>query len=250
MKILEFGKENEKKIILIHGFQCPYQVWNKYIDRFKENFHIIIPILPGHYPNDDNFVSVESTAKEIEDFYLNRYGNNVYAIYGMSLGGVIVAKIWQNKRIKIDNIIFDGSPLVSQNKLMNKLLTWWYLNISKKTRLRDRRVIDQAKKTIVRKENFNDFLKLMDHMTNSTVTNVMQGVGNYLLPININTNETNIYYYHGTKINEFYSKKSAKYLLEHYPHAKVHSFKGKGHCEISIMEYPVMINELNKILYK
>ena len=152
MKILEFGKENEKKIILIHGFQCPYQVWecflnridcrqgpyqvwNKYIDRFKENFHIIIPILPGHYPNDDNFVSVESTAKEIEDFYLNRYGNNVYAIYGMSLGGVIVAKIWQNKRIKIDNIIFDGSPLVSQNKLMNKLLTWWYLNISKKTRI-------------------------------------------------------------------------------------------------------------------
>ena len=32
MKILEFGDDSKRKIILIHGFQCPWQVWNKYID--------------------------------------------------------------------------------------------------------------------------------------------------------------------------------------------------------------------------
>ena len=31
MKILEFGDTSKRKIILIHGFQCPWQVWNKYI---------------------------------------------------------------------------------------------------------------------------------------------------------------------------------------------------------------------------
>lgn len=251
MKILEFGKENEKKIILIHGFQSPYQIWNKYIDRLSNDFHVIVPILPGHYPNhDENFISFDNVTRELEDFYLNNYGNNVYAIYGMSLGGVLAAHIWQNKRIKIDNIIFDGSPLVSYNKLLNKVLTFFYLNISKKTRLRDRRTIDKAKKTIVTKDCFNDFLKVIDHMTNTTITNVINGIGNYKLPININTNETNIYFYHGTKLNEFYAKKSAKYVLENYPHAKIHCFKGKGHCEVSIKEYPVMINELYKILNK
>ena len=32
MKILEFGDTSKRKIILIHGFQCPWQVWNKYIE--------------------------------------------------------------------------------------------------------------------------------------------------------------------------------------------------------------------------
>ena len=31
MKILEFGDISKRKIILIHGFQCPWQVWNKYM---------------------------------------------------------------------------------------------------------------------------------------------------------------------------------------------------------------------------
>ena len=28
MKILEFGDTGKRKIILLHGFQCPWQVWN------------------------------------------------------------------------------------------------------------------------------------------------------------------------------------------------------------------------------
>lgn len=38
MEILEFGNKDNKKIILIHGFQSPYQVWNKYIERYKKIF--------------------------------------------------------------------------------------------------------------------------------------------------------------------------------------------------------------------
>ena len=29
MEILEFGDKENKKIILIHGFQSPYQVWDE-----------------------------------------------------------------------------------------------------------------------------------------------------------------------------------------------------------------------------
>ena len=38
MKILEFGDTSKRKIILIHGFQCPWQVWNKYIEYYKDKF--------------------------------------------------------------------------------------------------------------------------------------------------------------------------------------------------------------------
>ena len=44
MEILEFGNKDKRKIILIHGFQMPYQIWNKYIEYYKNNFHIIVLI--------------------------------------------------------------------------------------------------------------------------------------------------------------------------------------------------------------
>ena len=32
MGILEFGDKEKDKIILIHGFETPYQIWEKYIE--------------------------------------------------------------------------------------------------------------------------------------------------------------------------------------------------------------------------
>lgn len=81
MKILEFGDTGKRKIILIHGFQCPWQVWNKYIEYYKDKFHIIVPIMSGHNPAVlEDFVSFSADAKEIEDYMLSHYGKDVYAV--------------------------------------------------------------------------------------------------------------------------------------------------------------------------
>ena len=52
MEILEYGDPKNKKIILIHGFQRPYQIWNDYIEYYKNNYFVIVPILEGHNVND------------------------------------------------------------------------------------------------------------------------------------------------------------------------------------------------------
>lgn len=36
MQILEYGNPELEKIILIHGFESPYQVWNDYIEHYQE----------------------------------------------------------------------------------------------------------------------------------------------------------------------------------------------------------------------
>ena len=101
MKILEFGDTSKRKIILIHGFQCPWQVWNKYIEYYKNKFHIIVPIMSGHNPDiKDDFISFAADAIEIEDYILSRYGKEIYAVYGMSMGGVLTATLWQNNRLR------------------------------------------------------------------------------------------------------------------------------------------------------
>ena len=114
MEILAFGNKEKKKIILLHGFQCPYQVWEDYIKYYEKDYHIIVPILQGHsVKNKEDFISYKDSVKQIEDYYISRYGYDVYVIFGMSMGGIIAANIWQSNMLNIKTIIFDGSPLVS-----------------------------------------------------------------------------------------------------------------------------------------
>ena len=249
MEILEFGNKENKKIILIHGFQSPYQVWNEYIEYYKNKYYIIVPILPGHNPNKkEDFISFDNVVKEIEDYYISRYGNEVYAIYGMSMGGVVTAQLWQNKKLNAKKIIMESSPLISSGKFMSKMLINTYLMLTHKTQQRDKKVVEQAVNSIISKDKLDVFLEMMDNMSDEAIINYLKEIGKYKLPNNIDTLNTNVYYYYGTKINEILAKKTAKYIKKYYPNSNIICFKGKGHCENSLLNPKEMIKELEKIL--
>ena len=249
MEILEFGNKEKDKIILIHGFETPYQIWEKYIEHYKNNYHIIVPILQGHNPNmKEDFNSFEESAKDIEDYVISRYGNNVFAIYGMSMGGVLTSQIWQNKKLYIDKVILESSPLISYNKLMTLMMKKQYLMLTHKTQARDKRVITQAVNSIIPKDKLDVFLAMMDNMSDTTITNYIRQIGRYKLPSNIDTPNTEVYYYYGTKINELLAKKTAEYIRRNYPNSKIKCFQGKGHCEDSLLNPSVMITELDNVL--
>ena len=249
MEILEYGNKEKEKIILIHGFESPYQIWEEYIEYYKMDYHILVPILPGHNPNEkEEFNSFQETAQKIEEYYISRYGNHVYAIYGMSMGGVLASQLWQNKNLNINYLVLESSPLLSYNQLMTKFLTNQYLMLTHKTKQRDKKVINQAVNSIISEDKLDEFLEMIDNMSDATIKNYVQEIGDYKLPNDIDTPNTKIYYYHGTKINELLAKKTAKYISKHYPNSKVICLKGKGHCEDSLLKPKIMIKELNKIL--
>lgn len=251
MQILEFGNKSNDKIILIHGFESPYQIWEDYIDYYKKDFHVIVPILQGHNPElKEDFISIRSSAKDIEDFYISKYGNEVYAIYGMSMGGVIASQLWQNKNLNISKLILESSPLLSYNKFMASILTKNYLMLTHKTQQRDEEIVKQAINSIISEDKLDEFLEVLDNMSDTTIINYLDEVGKYKLPNNIDTPNTEIIYYHGTKINEMLAKKTAKYIKKYYPDSRIICFKGKGHCEDSLLNPKSMIKELNKVLVK
>ncbi len=41
MEILEFGDRNKRKIIFIHGFQCPYQIWENISNIIKKTITLL-----------------------------------------------------------------------------------------------------------------------------------------------------------------------------------------------------------------
>ena len=171
----------------------------------------------------------------------------MYAILGMSMGGVLTATIWENKRLKTDKIIMESSPLMSSGKFMTKMLTNTYLMLTHKTQQRDKKVVEQAINFIISKDKLDVFLEMMDNMSDETIINYLKAVGKYKLPNNIDTLDTNVYYYYGTKINEMLAKKTAKYIKKNYPNSNIICFNGKGHCENSLLNPKEMIKELDKV---
>lgn len=244
MEILEFGNKENKKIILIHGFQLIWQYWEQHIEYFKKDYHVIVPIITGHNQNKkETFQSFEQTSKEIEDYCIDNFGDEICAVVGMSMGGVVAANLLQNNRLKIQNVIFDGSPLVSYNKIMKKIQTNFYLDVTHKTQAREETTLQNAVKIgLVPNGRRKEFLKLMDNLTDQTIINCIEGIANYKLPNNLKLNGTKLYYYHGTKIDETLAKKSAKYIRKWYPNAKVICFRGKGHCEVFSKDIKMLEN--------
>lgn len=250
MEILEYGSKENKSIIFMHGFQCPYQIWNRYIDYYKEKYHIIVPIFEGHNPQkQEKFISLQQTAKKIEDFYISNYGTDVYAIYAISYGGIIAANIWQNKRLNISKLIFDGSPLTSYPKILQSYLTNFYIRVTHKSQKRDKKTLAEAVNSICPKEHLADFLKVLDNMSDENIRKYIEAWSDYKLPQNIDTANTMIYFFYGTKSNEMLARKSAKYMKKYYFNSEIICLKGKGHCETALFEPDEMIKRLNEILH-
>lgn len=244
MEILEFGDTNKRKIILIHGFQCPYQIWNPYIEYYKKDFHIIVPIMSGYNPKQkEDFITFSKEAKDLEDYYISRYNEKVYSIYGMSMGGVLAATLWQNRRLSIENVFFDGTPLVFFHGVVRKMMLCFYLNITHKAQKRDKKTLKQAVNSIVPKENLTDLLYVLDNMSDTTISNCINSIADFKLSSDIDTPNTKIHFYYGTAVNEMLAKKSVKFILKNYPHTVIKCFKGKSHCEISIFQPELMIEE-------
>lgn len=248
MQILEFGNRNNPTIMLIHGFESPYQIWNDYIEYYKEKYHILIPILPGHdIKGNSEFISFNDTAKEIEDYCLSESIDHLYMIYGMSMGGVLTSYLWQNRRITFDKIIMESSSFLSYGNALTYILTKQYLKITQKARERDRKVIRNAINSMVTEDKLDEFLELLDNMTDGTIKNYIGEVGQFKLSADIDTSNTQIIYFYGGKVNEIIFKKVAKFIKKHYKNSIIISLKGKGHCEDALLRSNAWMRQLDKI---
>lgn len=245
MKILSYGNKTNPTILLIHGFQSPYQVWNPFIEAFKEKYYILVSVLAGHEVGNisDSFSTFDEQTKFIEAYCKENQINQLHAAYGMSMGGILLARLWERNNLAIVNYVFDGSPL--RGMPLIGFFKWWYKNITHKAQKRNIKVIKQAENTIISKDLMPEFLELLDHISDHTIEQYLDAVGKYRLPQNLST-ENKVFYFYGTLCNEMMSQKTAKFIKKHYTNAEIITMQGKGHCEYALSEPTKMIELLNK----
>lgn len=249
MQILEYGNPNLEKIIFIHGFESPYQIWNDYIEHYKEKYCVIVPILPGHNVNEkEDFESFQKCVEELENYYIPKYGSKVFAIYGMSMGGVFASQIWENQKLTIDKLIMESSPLLGFENFMISILTKQYLMLTHKAQARDKKVVKQAINSMITEDKLDIFMELLAHISDTTIVNYMKEIGRHKLSCGIDSPRTEIYYLYGGKINELLFRKVAKFIEKNYPNAITMRLSGKGHCEDALLKPQEHIKLLNRIL--
>ncbi len=109
MTIHEFGKENERVVVLIHPSIVMWDYFEYVIPLLEKKYHLIIPALPGYDPDiKEDFTSVEEIASGLENWLMGSDLGNVTCLYGCSMGGSIVTRILADNNIRIQNAVIDG----------------------------------------------------------------------------------------------------------------------------------------------
>ena len=118
MKYYEWGKQDQKTIILLPGTCC----------NAKSNFSQVIPLLAKYYHvigvdydgfdgKGTEFSDMMTVTRKIERFILKKLNGKADIVYGSSLGGSFVGLLVQRNRIHIDHAIIGSSDLDQSGKL-------------------------------------------------------------------------------------------------------------------------------------
>ena len=237
MKFHLFGKERAPIILLLHGIQTPWQIWQKQIEFFQNDYQVIVPALNGHEEdNKSEFESLEKEVEAIENYFIVNDYKNIFAVCGISMGGVLAYKLWISGRVKIHHLVMDGAPLTAYNKLVQKAMTKQYLAITYKARKRDKKTIENFSKFFLPSEYLESYLKIADNMSDQTIRNLVASLGKNELASPSDQSGEEILYLYGTESNELFSKKTAKQLKRNYPNAVIIKLDGYGHTQKMIDE--------------
>jgi len=121
MRTVEYGKDNQAVIILLHGGGLSWWNYREVAERLRDRFHIVIPILNGHSGSDRPFTSIEDQAKEIISYIDENFGGHVLLIGGLSLGGQVLVEIL-SQRSDICSFAMIESALVLPMKVTAALI--------------------------------------------------------------------------------------------------------------------------------
>lgn len=123
MNCIEYGKQNEKVILLLHGGGLGPWNFSQVAFLLKKDFHVIVPFLDGHKGSDAHFISIEKNAKEIIKYIDQVHNGCVYMIVGLSLGAQVALDILSSRRNICKKAVIE-SAFVKVGHSISEFVKW------------------------------------------------------------------------------------------------------------------------------
>ncbi|MHB8130648.1 MAG: alpha/beta fold hydrolase [Mobilitalea sp.] len=243
MRFYEFGEDNEKTLLLVHGMATTWKMsFSSLIQEASKYYHLIVVALDGHNEEEKTeFISLEEEAKKIEEYLINKHCGKLHAGYGSSLGGTIVLQILANQKIEITKTILD-SPYASDYGFLSSLATKIMTTLSMKMISGESKIMNKMM-GIEGKESSKALI--YTDISKETLENCFYTSYNYKLPEGISKVKSEIVFWYGSK--ESFPCKFAKRLMKQLSNMTVRVFEGYGHGEL-LKNTERLVLELSKFM--
>ena len=243
MKYVEYGKENNEIILLLHGGGLSWWNYEEVAKLLEKEYHIILPILDGHAKSDRHFSSIKDNALEIINFIDEHLGGSILMIGGLSLGGQILLEIL-SQRNDICTYAIIESALVIPSKITHSMIKpmigscygliqqKWFAKL-------------QFKYLKIKSDLFNCYFRDTCAISKNDMIAFLQANSMYSLKESIKTCNVKVYVFVGEKENSV-MQKSAKMIHQTLQESVLQVLPKWHHGEFSINHGTDYANKIKK----
>ena len=121
MVVMEFGKQNQNTVLLLHGGGLSWWNYREAAKCLEKDYRVILPVLDGHSDSGRAFTTIEDNAAGLIAYIDAHLGGQVTAIGGLSLGGQVALEML-SQRPDICRCALIESALVKPSGLTHKLI--------------------------------------------------------------------------------------------------------------------------------
>ena len=251
MTIHEFGKDNDKVLVLLHPSVVMWDYFEYVIPLLEKKYHLIIPALPGYDPdNKSDFTSVEEISAELEE-WLNLNGlSNVMCLYGCSMGGSIVVRMLAGNKVTIQSAVIDGGITPYQLPwIVTRLIAIKDFLLIYTGKLGGTKLLEKAFSTDeLSEEDAQYAAKILKMISAKTIWRTFESCNNYSMP-NIHTDCKYIEYWVAEK--EVKDRKwDVEYIKKIFPHTVFRKIKDSGHGGLAPFRPEKFVRGINSVIWK
>lgn len=238
MTIHEFGKENEKIILLIHPSVVKWDYFEYVIPLLEKDYRLIVPALPGYeFDMEDDFTSVEQVAEDLVNWLVKNDINRLYAVYGCSMGGSIALLTSLQKQVAVDHCVMDGG--ITPYRLpwfVTRIIALKDYLMMMLGRIGGVGLLEKAFSTDeYSKEDMEYVSDVLRHCSRRTLWRTFDSCNNYKLPDPIPQINTKIHYWFAE--NEQKARKAdIKYMKDFFPDTVFGKYPNLGHAGLVLLK--------------
>lgn len=249
MTIHEFGKEHEKTILLIHPSVVKWDYFENVIPLLQEKYHLLVPALPGYdFENDSDFTSVEQIASELNQWLKNEGYQELYAVYGCSMGGSISLLVALGQKIPIRHCISDGGITPYQLPwIVTRFIALKDYLMMMIGRAGGVGLLEKAFATDeYSKEDLQYVADVLRHCSSKTLWRTFESCNNYKIPDPLPTLDTQIHYWYASE-EEKERKQDIEYVRRNFPQTDFTVLHDLGHGGLVLLKPELFVEMIDQL---
>lgn len=252
MRIKEFGRNNDRTILLVHPSLVKWDYFEYVIPLLEDRYRLVIPVLPGYDDEEkSDFTSIEQVAGEIEEWLAENGADTLEAAYGCSMGGSVITRLLADGKVKIRSAVVDGG-------ITPYRLPWI---ITRFIALRDYllimcgkvggiKILEKAFSTDeMSEEDIKYVADVLSMVSSRTVWRTFDSTNNYSMPEKVDSDCRNIEYWF-TDIEEKDRDWDIRNFRRFFPQTRFLRFTDVGHGGLAPYHPERFVKALEKAMRK